>query len=170
MDGSVGVSVALPGLAEPGKPEQILLHNTIDTEAGFQCGDSTRDYSPTIGRRSKPIRIGILLCAMMLVAVSGLVMRVAPVGEKVGALEAPRHVARRILNIQHDSCWGGEGAFAVEKFENIGSVSICDGLCNMNGEKCIARAYMLGTKSCYLKVACKNQLSDTSFIPLEEND
>ncbi len=78
-------------------------------------------------------------------------------------------VSRRILRIEHDSCYGWPGHFAVETFENIGTKNICDGLCNMNYGTCMAPIYIPGTKMCYLKVLCKIQLKSTEMIPIPDD-
>ena len=104
-----------------------------------------------------PAQSKVLLCACVCLF-SGEESLSAPISSTGGT--------RRLLRIQHDSCYGAEGAFATETFENIGTAAICDGLCKMNSEMCISRAYMVGTKTCFLKIACQNQLGDTTFIPL----
>lgn len=71
-----------------------------------------------------------------------------------------------MLRIQHDSCYGEPGAWAVEMFENIGQPGICEGLCSMNSQMCVRHVYIGETRNCFLQVLCQIQLVGSGFIPL----
>eukprot|EP00951_Prasinocladus_malaysianus_P039783 scaffold448885_cov47-Prasinocladus_malaysianus.AAC.1 len=88
--------------------------------------------------------------------------------ELAWGLHGSASVPRRMLTIQNDSCYGFPGTFALEKFEDIGSQSICQGLCSMNVGICIDFEYRPSTEICFLKVKCATPLESTIMIPIQD--